>query len=46
MCEDVLKSVRKLEGIHVAQTELDVGVDDEFGKAKDFSTKMERISES
>ena len=36
--EDVLKSVGKLEGVDVSESVLDVRVDDEFGKTKDFAT--------
>ncbi len=36
MGEDVLQSVRQLEGVHVVQTILNVRVHDQLGQAKDF----------
>ena len=44
MCEDVLQSIRKLERVNVTETVLDVGIDNELGEAKDFTTKVEGIS--
>ena len=44
--EDVLQSIGKLESVNVAQAELDIGIHDEFCKAKDFTAQMERISEA
>lgn len=39
--ENVLESVGKLERVHVVQAILDVGVDDQFGKAEDLAAQME-----
>ena len=44
--KDVLDSIGELEGIDVAQTELDMSIDDELGETEDFTTKMERVSET
>lgn len=38
MREDVLKRVSKLECVHVAKTELDVGIDNQFRQPKDLTT--------
>jgi len=38
MRENILKSVRELEGINVAKTVLNMGIDDELCQAKNFST--------
>ena len=46
MSKDILQGVRELEGIHIAETELHMSIDDELGKTKNFSTEMERISET
>lgn len=46
MSEHVLQSIGELERIDIAQSELDVRVDNELRKTKDFSTQMERVSES
>jgi hypothetical protein len=44
--KDVLKCVGELEGIHITKTELNMGVDNQFGEPKDFTTQMEGISET
>lgn len=44
--EHVLKTVGELERVDVAQTELDVGVDDELGETQDLSDQVEGVSES
>ena len=46
MCEDVLQSIGKLEGVNIAETELDVRVNRKFDETKNFTTKMERVSEA
>ena len=46
MGEDVLQRIGQLKGVHVAETKLDVCIDDEFGEAKDLATKMESISKA
>lgn len=42
----VLQTICELESIHIAQTELDVRVDDQFSQSQDFSNQMEGVSES
>lgn len=44
--EDVLKSVGELEGVDIAQAELDVGVDDKLRQAQDLATQVEGVSET
>ena len=46
MREDVLKGVRKLEGVDVTETVLDMGVDDELGQTKNFTAQVEGVSEA
>lgn len=46
MGEDVLHRISKLEGVHIPQAELDVGIDDKLGETENLSTQMEGISES
>lgn len=46
MRKNVLQRISKLEGIDIPQSELDMRIDDEFRKTQDFTTEMERISES
>ena len=36
--EDVLNGVGELEGVNIAETELNVSVDDELGETKNFTT--------
>jgi len=43
MRENILKSIRELEGVNVTKTVLDMGVNDEFRQAKNFSTQVESI---
>jgi hypothetical protein len=46
MSEDVLESVRKLERVDVAETELDMRVDHELGQPQNLTTEMKGISET
>jgi hypothetical protein len=46
MSKDVLEAICKLEGIDVAQSELDVGIDNELGEAEDLATQMEGVTET
>lgn len=46
MCKDVLDSIRQLEGVDVSKSELDVRVDNELCETQDFTTQVERISET
>ena len=46
MSEDVLNGIGELEGIDIAETILDVGVNNEFSQTKDFSTQVEGVSEA
>jgi hypothetical protein len=43
MRKGVLKSIRELEGVNVAKTVLDMGIDDEFCEAENLSTQVESI---
>ena len=45
MGEDILDGVSKLEGVYISETVLNVGVNDELGRAKDFSARVEGVSE-
>lgn len=44
--EHVLKTVSKLESVDITETELNVGVNNELGETKDFSTKVESVTKS
>lgn len=44
--KDVLQGVGQLECVNTTKTELDVCIDDEFGKPEKFTTQMESISET
>ena len=44
--ENVLQSIRQLEGIDVVQTVLDVRVNDELRQTQDFSTQVESVTET
>ncbi len=46
MGKNVLKSISKLEGIGVTQAILNISIHNKLGQAKDFTAKMERITES
>jgi hypothetical protein len=46
MCKDVLKGIGQLEGINIAETELNIGVHNQLRKTKDFTAEMEGVSES
>jgi hypothetical protein len=42
-CENILKGVRKVEGVNIAKTVLDMCINDKLRQAKDFLTQVERI---
>lgn len=44
--EDVLEAVGELEGVDVAEAEVDVGVDDELREPEDLATQMEGVTET
>ena len=44
--EDVLKTIRQLERIHVVQTVLDVRIHDQLGEPQDLPAEMEGITET
>jgi hypothetical protein len=44
--KDVLDSISKLEGIHIAQSELNMSINDELSKTQNLSTKMESVAET
>ena len=46
MGEDILDSISQLESIDIAETVLNVGVNDKLGRTKDFSTQVEGVSET
>ena len=46
MREDVLKRVGELEGVHVTETELHMGVDDKLRQAENLATQVEGVSET
>jgi len=46
MSEDVLDGIGKLKSIHISETVLNVGVNNELGQTKDFSTQVEGISKT
>ena len=46
MSEDTLNGIGELEGIDIAETVLNVGVNDKLGRTKDFSTQVEGVSET
>ena len=46
MGEDILNCIGELEGVDVSETILNVGIDNEFGQAKNFSTQVERVSKT
>jgi hypothetical protein len=46
MRKDILQSIRKLESIDVAETELNMRIHDEFRKAEDLATQVEGVSET
>mmetsp|Transcript_31758 Transcript_31758/g.36107 ORF Transcript_31758/g.36107 Transcript_31758/m.36107 type:complete len:278 (-) Transcript_31758:415-1248(-) len=46
MCENILQTVSKLEGIDVTQPILDIRVDNQFHETQDFSTQMEGVTET
>jgi len=44
--EGVLEAVSQLKSFYVAQTVLDVGVNDQLGQAEDFATQVESVSKT
>jgi hypothetical protein len=46
MTEGVLDGIGELEGIDIAQTVLNVGVNNELSQTKNFSTQVEGVSEA
>lgn len=44
--EHVLKTISKLESVDVTESELNVGVNNELGETKNFSAKVESVTES
>ena len=44
--KDILQAVRQLEGVHVAQAELHVGVHHQLGQAHDLSAQVEGVAEA
>jgi pyrimidine operon attenuation protein/uracil phosphoribosyltransferase len=44
--EDILKGIRELEGVDIAQPVLDMSINDELRQAQNFSTQVESISET
>ena len=46
MGKDVLDGIGELECVDIPETVLNMGVDDELGQAKDFSTQVEGVSET
>ena len=46
MSKNVLQCVRKLERIDIAETVLNVSIDNEFRETQDLSTQMKRVSET
>jgi hypothetical protein len=44
--KNILNSIRELEGINVAKTVLDMGINDKLRQAKNFSTEVESIPET
>jgi hypothetical protein len=44
--EDILQCISELESIDIAETELDMSIDDELSEAKNFTTQMESISKA
>ena len=43
MSEDILKGIRKWEGIHISESELDMRIDDELGQTQNFTAQVEGI---
>ena len=43
MRENILKSIRELEGVNITKPVLDMGINDELRQAKNFSTQVESI---
>lgn len=44
--EHELKTIGELEGVDVAETVLDMRIDDELGEAEDLATEVEGVSEA
>ena len=43
MGEDVLQTVRQLEGVHIAQSILDHRIDDQLREPQDLARQVERL---
>ncbi len=46
MRKGVLQAICKLESIHIAQAELDVGIHDQLGEPQDLTAQVEGIAEA
>ena len=46
MTEDILKGVGQLEGVNIAESELDVRIDNELRQTQNLSTQVEGVSEA
>ena len=46
MGEDVLDGIGELESVDISETVLNVGINDELGQTKNFSTQVEGVSEA
>ena len=46
MGEDVLDGISELESVDISETVLNVGINDELGQTKNFSTQVEGVSEA
>lgn len=46
VCKYILKGIRELEGVNIAKTVLDMGIDDQLRQTKNFSTQVESIPET
>jgi hypothetical protein len=44
--EDILQGIRKLKCVHVAETVLNVGIDDELREPENLATQVERVAET
>jgi hypothetical protein len=44
--KNILDGIRELEGINIAKTILDMGINDKLRQAKNFSTQVESIPET
>lgn len=46
MTENILQSISKLKGIDIAESELNVRINDKLGEPQDFTTQVESISKA